>query len=248
MYTWGYIKEATLAKMDLTVEQAINMNLINKMPFYANEAITQITSSIKAKRTYTEYKIRNEAEMLKYLMYTYNLDDMSFLYSTDTSMLTDVELTAYNIYYSYSYENKPLDFPNDFFAWSDDIVYKCKQFKHANDTVICDYTYKDEWIEASDFDYVTYGGNKVIFKHSGDYRFPYLAKWFKILPTTNDNFELDCPDDILDALPSYIASQLYKIDDETKSAILRNEYEMAIARIDENDYSTNKTIVIGGNW
>ena len=52
MYTWGYIKEATLAKMDLTVQQAIDMGLINKMPFYANEAVTQITAAVKPKRQY----------------------------------------------------------------------------------------------------------------------------------------------------------------------------------------------------
>lgn len=235
MYTWGYIKEAALAKMDLTVEQAINMNLISKMPFYANEAITQITASIKAKRCYTDYTVYDREEMKLYLKKEYNLSDIAFLDTpdTDTSTLTDNELAAYNIYTSCNYTYDMLEFPKDFFAWSDDIVYtqKCNKL-----------------VEASDFDYTTYGSNKIMFKTPGTYKFPYLAKWFKIFPTTDDDFELDCPDDILDAIPSYIASQLYKIDDETKSAILRNEYEMAIARIEENDYSTNKTISIGGNW
>lgn len=67
-------------------------------------------------------------------------------------------------------------------------------------------------------------------------------------PTTQDDVELDIPDDILVCLPSYIASQLFKIDDEQKSSIYRNEYEMALARINENDYATNKVINNGGDW
>lgn len=235
MYTWGYIKEAALAKMDLTVEQAIGMGLINKMPFYANEAITQITSAVKAKRQYIEYHVRNKEAVLDMLQHQYKFEDISFLLNPpcDKSTLSTDKIEALEILESYEYVGDPVQFPADFFAWSDDIVYKYK----------CDH-----WEGASDYDYTTYGGNKVMFKRHGDYRFPYLAKWFKILPTTSDEVELDCPDDILECLPSYIASQLYKIDDETKSAILRNEYEMAVARIDENDYSTNKTIEVGGDW
>ena len=100
----------------------------------------------------------------------------------------------------------------------------------------------------SDRDYTTYGSNKIMFNNPGLYRMAYLAKWFKILPTTDDDYELDCPDDILECIPTYIASQLYKIDDEVKSSILRNEWEMAISRIDENDYSSNKIIKDRGEW
>lgn len=235
MYTWGYIKEATLAKMDLTVNQAISMGLLNKMPFYANEAVTQITASVKAKRCYMDYKVRYEDAVLKAIKLTYQLDDLDFLFDTniDKSTLTENQLLAYETYYKYTYTEKPVSFNDDFFAWSDDIVYK-----------YCD----GKMIPASDFDYTTFGSKQIIFKTAADYKFPYLAKWFKILPTTDDNELLDAPDDIIEAIPSYIASQLYKIDDETKSAILRNEFEMALARIDENDYSTNKTIAIGGDW
>lgn len=235
MYTWGYIKEATLAKMDLTVQQAIDMGLVNKMPFYANEAITQITAAVKPKRQYCEYHVRDKGAILDMIEHKYHFTDVSFLFDPpcDRSTLSADQIEALELYQSYEYIGEPTGFPDDFFAWSDDIVYK----------YCC-----DKWISASDYDYTTYGGNKVVFKHFGDYRFPYLAKWFKIYPDTQDNYKLDAPDDVLECLPSYIASQLYKIDDETKSAILRNEYEMMVARIDENSYSTNKTIDVGGDW
>lgn len=239
MYTWGYIKEATLAKMDISVEQAIDQNLMNKMPFYANEAITQITASIKPKRAYAEFEVIREGPFVEELVKKYQLDDTSFLYNQpcDESTLTASQKSALHDYNSHKYVNRPIQFPDDFFAWSDEISYKApyKSFHYGFE-------------QMSPEDYKTYGGNKIIFLRIGFYRVAYYAKWFKILPTTDDDFELDCPDDILECLPSYIASQLYKIDDEVKSAILRNEYEMMIARIDENDYASNKVMQIGGDW
>lgn len=240
MYTWGYIKEATLAKMDISVEQAIEMNLVNKMPFYANEAITYITSSIKAKRAYAEFDVADTEFMIRYLKEKYKLDDVSFLFKPpcDKTSLSENQFNALNEYNSHYYVNQVVKFPSDFMMWSDDPNY----------ILVKNYFGNLEWKQLEDTTYQTYNGNSLIFTEPGYYRMAYCAKWFKIYPTTDDNEELDCPDDILEAIPSYIASQLYKIDDETKSAYLRNEYEMMLARIEENDYSSNKVFQIGGGW
>lgn len=239
MYTWGYIKEATLAKMDLTVAQAVDMGLMNKMPFYANEAITYITSAIKARRTYAEYDCRDRDKVLKEIENEYHFDDLSFLLNPpcDKTILSTDQAAALEEYESHVYVGDTIKFPDDFVMWSDDINFRApyKGFHYGFE-------------EMSDNDYQTLTGNSFMFMRPGYYRMAYKARWFKILPTTSDEVELDCPDDILEALPSYIASQLYKIDDETKSAILRNEYEMLIARIDENDYASNKHMKIGGDW
>ena len=39
MYTWGHVKQAALAKLDLTAEEASDIGLINRFPVYANEAM-----------------------------------------------------------------------------------------------------------------------------------------------------------------------------------------------------------------
>ena len=59
-YTWGYVKDASLAKLDLTEEEADTQNLLSRFPFYANEVITQICSSIKPKYTFAEFEITKE--------------------------------------------------------------------------------------------------------------------------------------------------------------------------------------------
>lgn len=60
MYTWGYIKQVSLANLDLTEEEAEIQNLINRFPYYANEVITQVCSAIKPKRTFAEFNITDD--------------------------------------------------------------------------------------------------------------------------------------------------------------------------------------------
>ena len=57
MYTWGYIKDVTLAKLDLTEQEAVTQNLLGRFVYYANEAMTQICSSVKPKQAFFELDI-----------------------------------------------------------------------------------------------------------------------------------------------------------------------------------------------
>lgn len=237
MYTWGYIKAACLAKLDMTADQAIDMGLMNKFPFYANEAIGQITQAIRAKRSYAEFEVHDEFWEIATLKEKYNLDDMSFLYnhSYDKTECTLNQLKALEEYNKYSYIGKPVRMPKDFIFWGDDRNYQYDDCRHT-------------WYEASDDDFDIIGDNKIMFTHCGKFRISYCAKWFTFLPTTDDNEELNVPDAIIEALPSYIVSQCYKIDDEVKAAYYLNEFEILIARIEDNSYTTNKTMKIVGDW
>lgn len=241
MYTWGYVKEATLAKMDMSANQAIDLGLVNKMPYYANEALTQITSGIKPKIKYIEFKVKDCGKVMEYIkreLLPY--DDLKFLVEQpcDKSTMNDVQLKALELYNSYRYIGQLVKMPDDYIAWSDEPVYKVSN----------DFMYNERVKEVSDKDFTTVGYKSILFKKEGIYRFPYKAKWFMFTPTTNDDVELDIPDDIVECLPSYIASQLFKIDDEQKSSIYRNEFEMMVARIDENEYFTNKEFNGRGDW
>ena len=76
----------------------------------------------------------------------------------------------------------------------------------------------------------------------------YNARWFDFSETIDDNTELDIPDDILDCIPSYIASQCYKVDDEIKAQLYRNEYELQLSRINDTHYFTLQDMHIKDNW
>jgi len=193
MYTWGYLKENTLNKLNLTEEEANQLGFLSRFPYYANEAMTQICSSVKPKDTYFELVV------------------------DDTNV------------------NKVVTLPNDFVAFDDDVA---------------EIKYEDcyEFTEVHDDELQYLGYNQVICKTKGVYRIPYKARWFFFTKDLQNNVEIPAPADVCDAIPSYIVSQCYKIDDERKAAIYRNEYEMFLARIDDTTFKSQRTFKIGGGW
>lgn len=195
-YTWGYIKDASLAKLDLDEQEATVQNLISRFPFYANEVITQVSSTCKPKHSFAEFVITK---------------DMLF---------------------------KTFKMPNDFVSFDDDV-----------NTIKWTDAYGDTWLEECHDDQFSYvGDNEVQFFTEGTFKISYNARWFTFTKDLDDNVVLDIPIDILECIPSYIAHQCYKIDDEVKSAIFRNEFEMFFARIDDTHFKTPKSIKIRGNW
>lgn len=215
MYTWGYIKDVSLAKLDLDEDEATIQNLISRFPFYANEVITQVCSSIKPKYAFARFTIGKN----------------------------DV--------------GQPKKMPDDFVSFGDDVCYQivingkfCPPFNCDcfDDETDSKHYYHADKMELHDDDFEYYGYNEVMFKHTGEFYISYNARWFLFDKNIDDEYEIDVPYDILDCIPSYIASQCYKIDDEYKAQVFRNEYEIMLSRIDATNYKNTKTIKIGGDW
>lgn len=193
MYTWGYIKENILNKLNLEEEEANQLGFLSRFPYYANEAMTQICSAIKPKDTF-----------FKIIVDDNNIDTL-------------------------------ITMPSDFIAFDDDVALVkydgCVDFEEAHD---------------DDLEYSGY--NQVICKYKGIYHVPYKARWFFFTKDLYNEDIVTAPADICDALPLYVVSQCYKIDDEKKAAIYRNEFEIALARIDDTSFKAQRTLKVGGNW
>lgn len=200
MYTWGYIKDVSLAKLDLGENEATVQNLLSRFPFYANEAMTQICSTVKPKYTFAHFAIK------------------------------DIDVGT------------PMKMPEDFISFGDDVSYEL--------VTKSNYPYPDSKVaeELHDDDFNYHGYNEVVFLHEGDFYISYNARWYTFDKEMDNNIMLDVPTDILDCIPSYIASQCYKIDDEYKAQVFRNEFELAMARIDNSNYKNTQTIKIRGDW
>lgn len=244
MYTWGYVKQACIIKLDMTTDEATKIGLINKFPFYANEAITQICSGIKAKATFARFNVQDKNFYFSYLTRKYNLPadfDFSFL-KTRKCNVEDLSIAPYNlqeIWQEFQNDNvtfvqEIVNMPDDFVNFGDDINHV--RFKG------CD------WQDATDDNWSTMGTNKVMFYEPGEYLISYDARWYTFTPMTDDREELDIPADVVDAIPSYIVAQCYKIDDEAKANTYRVEFETFLARMEDNKARTNKTIHISGGW
>lgn len=194
MYTWGYIKNVTLAKLDLEEQEAGNQNLLERFYYFANEAITQICSAVKPKHTFFEVEITND-----------------------------------NIGHA-------ITMPDDFISFGNDIN---KLFYNEYGRFHCREACDD------DFEYIGY--NQILCKTTGIFFISYNARWITF-SNQDDDYQIDVPTDILDCLPSYIASQCFKIDDDYKASVFRNEYEVFLARIDDTDFRNTKTFRIEGDW
>lgn len=232
-YTWGYIKEATLAKMDMTMEDANAQHFINKMHIYANEALTQICSAIKPKHSYAKFEVfRKHDAWIKCVREfgIYNEHDII----PKPVFINDTEKLFWNKYETLIKTIDIVKMPNDFIVFNDDAP-------EVN-------TGKGDPFEADDTYFRYVGDNQLMFYKPGVYTIAYSARWFFFTSSTDNDVELDIPLDICDALPSYIASQLFKIDDEVKSQIYRNEYEMFLSRINDTNYKKTQTLKIGGGW
>lgn len=195
MYTWGYLKDVALAKLDLTENEATVQNLLSRFPFYANEVITQVCSAIKPKYTFAKFEIDFDKVGIAQTM------------------------------------------PDDFISFGDDVCYEL-----VNNGKFL------EKHQIFDVDFEYYGYNQVIFKHPGNFYISYNARWYTFTKAIDDNEKIDIPNDILDCIPSYIVSQCYKIDDEYKAQVFRNEYELMLSRIDATNYKNTKSILIEGDW
>ena len=195
MYTWGYLKDVTLAKLDLTENEATVQNLLSRFPFYANEVITQVCSAIKPKYTFVKFEIDFDKVGVAQTM------------------------------------------PDDVISFGDDVCYEL-----VNNGKFL------EKHQIFDVDFEYYGYNQVIFKHPGNFYISYNARWYTFTKAIDDNEKIDIPNDILDCIPSYIVSQCYKIDDEYKAQVFRNEYELMLSRIDATNYKNTKSILIEGDW
>lgn len=192
MYQWGYLKNSILFKLDIDEEEANTIGFLNRFFTYANEAMTQICSTVKPKRTYYEFDV-----------------------TTSGTKIT---------------------MPDDFVSFGDDV------------NVITEDKYSQSITrDADDEDFEYYGYNSVICHSVGKYRISYNARWLIFRDQDNDTI-LNAPTDVLDCIPSYVASQCMKVDNEYKSSVFRNEYEILLARIDDSNYKSNKTFKIGGDW
>lgn len=249
MFTWGYIKEATLAKMDMSAEEAIDLGLMNKFPYYANEAISAISGAIQPRRKYAKFTVDHLCNVIKGLEKAYPEIKLDFLQDNECKVkeLHEDLQKIWHIYHSYTFINQSVKMPSDFLSFGEEIDRVTRYVPQFYNSCNCDL-HNVIYEEAHDDDYSTAGTNGIIFFKPGMYEISYDAVWCRFYADMKAEEDLDLPMDIATAIPSYIASQLFKIDDETKSAIYRNEFEMAIARIDASDAQTNKTLHIRGDW
>ena len=214
-YTYGYIKSSILSMMDMTEEEMNQNNLMNKIPYYLNRGMTEICSSIKPCYSHISIYV-NENNINK------QIDISSFINKSFVGFSGD----SYYISPEYNKINGIVTDDIDIVNYTDR-SYKSIGMREAHD---------------KDIMYVNY--STIIAMHPGLYRIGVKTRWWKFITNENDETDINCPEDILDALCLFVASELWSLEDERKGTVLRNKYEMSLSRIDDTYCNNSSTFYI----
>lgn len=255
MFTYGYIREAVLAHLDIDEEEAQAMSLLSRFHIFANEAMQAICSS-KPKYQYVDVTVVDKFDPIVVVTddttgsfyFRKATEDEIAAYEesgtggADYRFLTEEELKEYyheqGIYEVY----ETVSMSDTFIAFANKQAYKIITQKptveqqleaEAFGTTIKEETYLDKVKKDCEFSFVSQ--NNIKFYKSGHYLIPAKYLWYRFDSGLGDTAELDIPADILLCIPLYIAAKCLQIDNLQKSQILRSEFEMALARCTSND-------------
>lgn len=256
MFTYGYIREATMAHLDIDETEAQAMNLLSRFHIYANEAMQAICAS---KPMYQYINITVVKKFAPLVM-----DDSSasgaFLrlaaedeinWNEETQGTPDFVLATEEQTKAYWHEkgvyevNEKIQMSDTFIAFANKQCIKIVTLKPtvAEQLEAEAFGYKavsgisrgpakiDE-----DFSYI--GKNQLKFYKEGEYYIPAKYLWYRFDSGLGDDAEIDIPADILLTIPLYIAAVCLQVDNMQKAQILRQEFEMALARCTSTDFMT----------
>ena len=245
MRKWSEIKQATLNKLFLDEQEAQQQGYLDKFQYLANECLNIISNGVKPRiATF-------EATVMDLSSYTKRVVGENFVYDSGLGLITydqngisaEVVPDDETIYYvsdgeQYIFLDDSLVrvqpqkgfvvMPDDFLSFADMIGY----LDGTPDPTI---VYLDD--------------RRVILPEDGSYIIYYNATWEDITKDeiTNDDV-LQIDSSILNCLPTYMASQCLSQDDITRAAILKNEFELMLARLDTNIMYESNHYKSEGGW
>ena len=259
MYTWGYIKDVILAKLNMSEAEAKNNGFLNRFIMYANECITQISNTIRPKQSVYTLETFTKEDWDKMFDEEWkkiidNWQDSKWFEDEESFDLwltihkEDIENEIKNVILKGKVPvNTICEMPEDYINYNGHSLVFQKQ-----EIIKAGYDYHEfEKIVKTELnpENITYiGERKFIPLVVGKYVIEYDARWFEFLETIQDAQELDIPFDVLECIPPYVAAQCWFIDDIQRSAMFTNEYEKAFARINSADYRDNNHFVSEGGW
>lgn len=223
-YSYGYLKSSILSMMDLTEEEMNNNDLMNKIPFYLNRGMTEICSSVKPFHSHISIYV-NKHMVGK---------------AIDISKYTDKSFIAFDGRANYVIIDKDISFFNNIVG---EDINEVDHVVPAEELQVYLSTMK----EAHDNDFIQIDYKTVICYKPGLYKIGVKLRWWKFTTKEDNNTLIDCPEDVLDALCLFVASELWSLEDERKGTVMRNKYEMALSRIDDTNYNNTSTFYIEGD-
>lgn len=252
MYTFGYLREATQAHIDLEEHETQAMRLQERYHIFANEAM-QAICSIKPKYNYFKCEVVEKYEPIINLgndvFRKATEEELTYYYRNTPATTGDVEPNFADTFDTIKwYEgqnifliNTQVRMPADFIAFADKQAWAFINLQSFDSELfIKGYTPRKQpgRVKATREHFEYWDGNSLTFKQVGTYWVPYKAIWYQFISGIRDDENIDIPIDIFLTIPLYIASQCLQIDHAQRANAKRAEFEAALARCTTTDFLT----------
>lgn len=256
VYTFGYLREATQAHLDLDEQETQAMHLQERYHIFANEAM-QAICAVKPNYEYFKCQIVSaynpvirlgdnafrEATGSEINWVANGLPQPDFADEIDTKLWYEGQ----NIYLL----NSPVKMPDKFIAFAEKQAWAFSYPTFNTELFIRDNTelfIQDSIIpaptktRAGKNHFYFSSRNTLTFIVEGEFWVPYKAIWYKFISGISDDEEIDMPVDIFLTIPLYIAALCLQIDHAQKAQMKRAEFEAALARCSATDFMELKQI------
>lgn len=240
MKKWSEIKQATLNKLFLEESEAQQQGYLAKFQYLANEALNIIANGVKPRIAVFEPFVVTE----KILVDAIELRDSVLYYFTNgeenvASPNKQVAYTTGDV--TYIFGNNKWTIYDDCYVYTDIIGLPYDFLSFADMIGYVDNEPDPEVIFVTD--------KQIVLPKPGAYKILYNAMWHEIDKTDiTEDLDLKIDDSVLRTLPTYMASQLLSQDDIQRSTILKNEFELMLARLDTNIMYESNHYQSTGGW
>jgi len=253
MFSYGYIREAVQAHIDLDEQEIKAMKLESRYPIFANEAM-QAICAVKPKYDYFKVKITETYELIinlgNNLFRAATEDELNWetLGSPEPNFADEVDTIKWYEAQNICLLNSQIRMPDDFLAFANKqawaFVISTNQDSEAfvTGTGQEDATTTLTQVKATKDMFMYAGSNTLIFYIEGEFWIPYKGVWFEFKTGMKDEDLLDIPNDIVLTIPLYIAAQCLKLDHAQQANAKRAEFELSLSRVSNTDFLTVKRI------
>jgi len=227
-YTYGYLKEAVRAHLDLEEDELEVMNINQRFHIFANEAIQAICDT-RPKYRYFEFEAVAEFTPLVYDDGTLRVATAAEILANTMTFATADELAAYynalNIYLIGQVINVPEDFLS--FAAKKSFLWT---------------TYITSRVVATK-EHITYlSTTELIVNYAANYQIPYRASWMSFAQDYDDNDNIAMPDDLALTIPIYVASVMLEQRNLNMANAKRQAFEIAVRRTKSTSLLENLSV------
>ena len=232
-FSYGYLKAAVNAHLDLEEEEVAAMNINTRFHIFANEAIQNICHS-KPKALYFEFQALSEFIPLVYdngvLRVATTAEQNWAEYGlTEPAFASDDETAAWYNTQNIYLVNQVITMPEDFLAFLVKKPFVWTTYLTSKETATKQYlTY--------------FSDTEIVVHYAANYLVPYSATWMTFAQTQDDKDIIPMPGDLALTIPIYVASVFLQQRDLNLAKAKRQEFEIALSRCKSTNFLENISV------